>query len=184
MRLETALLWWYSQLPGTSRICFLLPGGCQQAEALEDALWSHTMKHQQNKTKRSRSLSKWRSLYSNPSTLWARKSATAFPQTAEPVYLPRSIILSVDSGADTPVFYGTQVHSIPGMGRSLREGNSNPLQCSCLENPHGHRSLAGYSPWGRRESDTTEWLTLSHFHFFKWCVVHLLHLSTHISVVR
>ena len=26
----------------------------------------------------------------------------------------------------------------------------------------GQRSLAGYSPWGRKESDTTEWLTLSH----------------------
>ena len=25
--------------------------------------------------------------------------------------------------------------SIPGSGRSLREGNSNPLQYSCLENP-------------------------------------------------
>ena len=25
--------------------------------------------------------------------------------------------------------------SIPGMGRSLGEGNGNPLQCSCLENP-------------------------------------------------
>ena len=24
---------------------------------------------------------------------------------------------------------------IPGSGRSLGEGNSNPLQCSCLENP-------------------------------------------------
>ena len=28
---------------------------------------------------------------------------------------------------------------------------------------HGQRSLVGYSPWGRRESDITEWL---HFHFF------------------
>ena len=27
------------------------------------------------------------------------------------------------------------VGSIPGSGRSLREGNSNPLQYSCLENP-------------------------------------------------
>ena len=27
---------------------------------------------------------------------------------------------------------------------------------------HGQRSLAGYSPWGRKESDTTERL---HFHF-------------------
>ena len=31
-----------------------------------------------------------------------------------------------------------------------------PLQYSCLENPHGQRSLVGYSPWGRKESDTTE----------------------------
>ena len=27
---------------------------------------------------------------------------------------------------------------------------------------HGPRSLVGYSPWGRKESDKTEWL---HFHF-------------------
>ena len=45
--------------------------------------------------------------------------------------------------------------SIPGLGRSHEEGNSNPLQYSCLENPMD-RSLAGYSPWGCRESDTTE----------------------------
>ena len=25
--------------------------------------------------------------------------------------------------------------SIPGLGRSRGEGNGNPLQCSCLENP-------------------------------------------------
>ena len=28
---------------------------------------------------------------------------------------------------------------------------------------HGQRSLEGYSPWGRKESDTTEQLTLSLF---------------------
>ena len=27
---------------------------------------------------------------------------------------------------------------------------------------HGQRSLAGYSPWGHKESDTTEQLTLSY----------------------
>ena len=53
--------------------------------------------------------------------------------------------------------------SIPGLGRSPAEGNGYPLQYSGLENPHGQRSLAGYSPWGRKESDTTEQLTLSHF---------------------
>ena len=35
---------------------------------------------------------------------------------------------------------------IPGLGRSPGGGHGNPFQCSCLENPHGQRSLAGYSP--------------------------------------
>ena len=46
--------------------------------------------------------------------------------------------------------------SILGLGRSPEEDNGNPLQNSCLENLHGQRSLAGYSPWGHKESDTTE----------------------------
>ena len=37
---------------------------------------------------------------------------------------------------------------IPGSGRVPGEGNGNPLQYSCLENPHGQKRLAGYSPWG------------------------------------
>ena len=45
---------------------------------------------------------------------------------------------------------------ITGLGRSPGEGNGNPLQYSCLENPQGPRSLVGYSPWGRKELDTTE----------------------------
>ena len=35
-------------------------------------------------------------------------------------------------------------------------GHGNPLQYTSLENPHGQRSLAGCSPWGCKESDTTE----------------------------
>ena len=46
--------------------------------------------------------------------------------------------------------------SIPGLGRFPGEGNSNPLQHSCLENPHGQRSLAAYRPWDHKESDMTE----------------------------
>ena len=34
--------------------------------------------------------------------------------------------------------------SISGLGRSPGGGHDNPLQESCLENPHGQRSLAGY----------------------------------------
>ena len=36
------------------------------------------------------------------------------------------------------------------------------LQYSCLENPHGQRSLAGYSPWGHKESDMTDRLSTKH----------------------
>ena len=49
--------------------------------------------------------------------------------------------------------------SIPGLGRSPGGGHDNSLQYSCLENPHGQRNLAGYSPWGRKELDTTERLS-------------------------
>ena len=46
--------------------------------------------------------------------------------------------------------------SILGLGRSPGGGYGNPLQSSCLENLHGQRNLAGYSPWGCKESDMTE----------------------------
>ena len=49
---------------------------------------------------------------------------------------------------------------IPGLGRS--SGGRHGNQYSCLENPHGQRSLVGYSQWGRRESDTTERLSTQH----------------------
>ena len=35
----------------------------------------------------------------------------------------------------------------------------HPLLYSCLEYPHGQRSLVGYSPWGRKQSDMTERLS-------------------------
>ena len=44
---------------------------------------------------------------------------------------------------------------IPGSGRSPGEGNGNPLLPG---KSHGWRSLVGYSPWGRKELDTTEGL--------------------------
>ena len=53
--------------------------------------------------------------------------------------------------------------SIAGLGRSPGGGHGNPLQYSCLENPRGQRSLGGYSPWGRKESDTTELPSTAHY---------------------
>ena len=48
---------------------------------------------------------------------------------------------------------------IPGLGRCPEEGNGYPVQYSFLPGEfHGQRSLAGYSPWGRKELDMTEWM--------------------------
>ena len=54
----------------------------------------------------------------------------------------------------------------PGLERSLRRGHDNPLQYSCLENPHEQRSLAGYSPWDLKELDMTERLSMFFFILF------------------
>ena len=43
--------------------------------------------------------------------------------------------------------------SIPGSGRSPGEGNGNPLQYSCLENPMDRGAWQGDSPWGYKEVD-------------------------------
>ena len=46
---------------------------------------------------------------------------------------------------------------------------------------HGQRSLAGYSPWGCKESDATEWLTLS---FGEWFFrPHCVHSRPHCPLV-
>ena len=63
--------------------------------------------------------------------------------------------------------------SIPGLGRFPGEGNGNPLQYSCLEISHGQRSLAGYSPWGHKEtglSERQDWATHT-FTFLPYNVV-------------
>ena len=55
-----------------------------------------------------------------------------------------------------------QESRVLSQGWEEEEDMATPLQYSCLENLHGQRSLAGYSPWDRRESDTTEWLSTAH----------------------
>ena len=54
----------------------------------------------------------------------------------------------------------TRVQSL-GWEDPVEGGHSNPLQDSCLENPHGQRSLVGYHSWGHKESDMIEQLSIS-----------------------
>ena len=62
----------------------------------------------------------------------------------------------------------------PFLSLSKGEGNDNPLQYSCLENPHGQRSLVGYSPWGRervrpdRGTKQQQWRTGGNLPFICW----------------
>ena len=50
----------------------------------------------------------------------------------------------------------TTVYGVAKSWTQLSDFTFHTLQNSCLENPHGQRSLEGYSPWGRKELDMTE----------------------------
>ena len=52
--------------------------------------------------------------------------------------------------------------SIPGSGRSPGEGKWQPTPVFLPGESHGWRSLVDYSPWGRKELDTTDRV---HFNF-------------------
>ena len=79
--------------------------------------------------------------------------------------LPTPVFLGFPGGSAGKEFtcgVGELVWSL-GLGRSPGEWHGNPLQYSCLENPHGQRSLVGYSPWYWKESDTTEQLSTAQY---------------------
>ena len=59
-----------------------------------------------------------------------------------------------DSDSKASVYNAGDPGSIPGLGRSPGEGNGNPLQYYCLENP--------MDPRGQKESDTAQRLNNSH----------------------
>ena len=67
-----------------------------------------------------------------------------------------------------PIYNVGDLGSIHGLGRSPGGGHGNPLQYSCLENPHGQRSLVGCSP-GVAESDRTGRLS-THIVDLQYCV--------------
>ena len=78
----------------------------------------------------------------------------------EPVCCPMSglsLLLDLHIGFSGGRSWGLVFPSVEEF--SAVYGNGYLIQYSCLENPHGQRSLADYSPQGCKESDTTEWLS-------------------------
>ena len=92
--------------------------------------------------------------------------------------LPTPEFLGFPGGSDgkESTCNGGDAGSIPGLGRSSGGGHGNPLQYSCLQNPHGQRSLVGYSPWGRKGLDMIEQLSI---HILRW---YLLNVSSRVRV--
>ena len=76
-----------------------------------------------------------------------------------------------------PACHAGDLGSIPGLGRSPREGHGNPLQYSCLENPHGQRSQVGYSPWGPKELDMIEHAHTFYSKFQHWVSGHYIKIN-------
>ena len=70
----------------------------------------------------------------------------------EPICISLSLPLGFSGGSDGK----ESACNVGDLGSIPGGGHGNPLQYSCLENLHGQRSLAGCSPWGCKESDTTE----------------------------
>ena len=68
-----------------------------------------------------------------------------------------------DSDSKQSVYSVGDLGSIPGSGRSPGEGNGNPFQYSCLENPMDGEAWWAIVHGGCKESDTTEQLhSLTH----------------------
>ena len=84
--------------------------------------------------------------------------------------------------------------SNPGVGISPNPGRSSKIS-KILQDPcmvthssilawriHGQRSLVGYSPWGHKEADMTEWLSTPSFYIFKASYIMLFALIFHIQL--
>ena len=72
--------------------------------------------------------------------------------------LPTPVFMGFPGGSDgkESACNARNLGSVPGLGRYPGRRHDNPLQYSFLENPHGQKNLASYSPWGHKESDMTE----------------------------
>ena len=74
--------------------------------------------------------------------------------------------------SNASLFFGTTRSSrvilyFPWPNLGIQRRQWQPMPVFLPGKSHGWRSLVGWSPWGRKESEATEWL---HFHFSLSCI--------------
>ena len=75
---------------------------------------------------------------------WVTISAVCLNLFLEYIYIYLPMV--AQTVKNLPACNAGDLGLIPGLGRFPGRGHGNPPQYSCLQNPHGQRSLAGYSP--------------------------------------
>ena len=58
-----------------------------------------------------------------------------------------------------------------------------PTPVFLLRESYAQRSLEGYSPWGCKESDTTEWLS-AHTHTHSHTHIYIVHFDGHFKLIQ
>ena len=89
---------------------------------------------------------------------WLRK----FPWIRDRLPTPTFLGFLGGSDAKESTYNVGDLGSIPDLERSPGGGHGNSLQYFCLENPHGQKSLTGYSPWSRKVRH--DWVTKQSTH--------------------
>jgi len=74
--------------------------------------------------------------------------------------------------------YTRDAGSIPGSGRPPRMRKWYPTPVFLLGESHGWRSLVGYSPWGHKESESTEHLSTQNI------LIHFILLNVYLLIVN
>ena len=106
-------------------------------------------------------------------------------------YPPTPVFLGFPGGSDgkESVYITGDLGLIPGLGKSPGGGPGNPHQYSCLENPHGQRSLGGPQSIGLQrvwcthtvQHTHTQTSTHTHIHMYKHVYTHT-HIYTYIHI--
>ena len=86
-----------------------------------------------------------------------------------------------DSDGEEPACNAGDLDSIPGLGRSPREGNGYPTPEFLPGKFHGQRSLADFCPWGLKGVGHN--LAAKQQHSVKWeCTVYYTTMWKHITI--